>query len=964
MRLVKMIAIVFTWLAIAYSQTERWVYRYNGPGDYDDEAYSLVYGADGYIYSVGYSSDSPIDKDFTVISLMPTCSQRWVYRYNGPDNGDDEAKSIVYGLDGNIYAAGYSRGSGTSWDFTVVSLASTGNERWVYRYNNPGYYRDEANSVAYGADGNIYAAGYSSGIRANKDFTIISLTPTGTERWVYRYNGSGNLNDAAYSLVCGEDGNIYAAGYSTGTGTNLDFTIISLTLDGTERWVYRYNGPGNLSDEAYSLAFGRDGNIYTAGWCFDSTYGYDLTIISLTTTGTERWNYRYNGPANEWDKANSLIYGADGNIYVAGYSRSINIDEDYIVLSLTPAGTERWVYRYNGPEYCREEAFSLVFGEDSNIYAAGYTESYETNEDFTVISLTSSGTERWVYQYNGPGNDDDLAYSVVYGIDGNIYIAGMNNRVNNLDFTVIGLTATGNQLWVYRYNGPGGAYIDYANCLTYGTDGNIYAAGESCSNATESDFTVVSLTKDGIERWVYRATEEFDDEANSIVYGDDGNIYAAGTSYRWRTHWDFIVISLAATGTERWVYRYDGPMNDEDYAHSIVYGLDGNIYVSGESRDSITSHDFVVISLTANGIERWVYRYNGLGNGNDGAYSLVYGVDGNLYAAGRSYGIDSTGDFTVISLTLTGTERWVYQYNESTNYYSESNSIIYGNDGNIYAAGWSCVGSGTDDIDIVVISLTTTGAERWVYRYNGPGDNVDYAFSLVYGEDGNIYVAGRSVGNGTGFDFVVISLTSTGNERWVYRYNTSANNNDGAYSLVYGLDDNVYAAGWSVGIGGDFTVISLTSTGTERWVYRYNGPGNSNDLANSIVYGLDGNIYAAGYCNSETWEDFTVISINPAIGIEEEYAAKRNPESGFHISFGTFQNQNLDYTLSLPEPATVKLSLYSLSGQRMLDWQVNTAQGTHRYIRGLPNLRHSVYFLIAEVLGKGFKDSKKLIVTK
>ena len=104
-------------------------------------------------------------------------TERWVYRYNGLGNGWDRATSIVYGSDGNIYAAGYSVGSGTNFDFTVISLTSSGDTNWVYRYNGPGNSDDRAYSIVYGSDGNIYAAGASYGIGTDYDFTVISLEP-------------------------------------------------------------------------------------------------------------------------------------------------------------------------------------------------------------------------------------------------------------------------------------------------------------------------------------------------------------------------------------------------------------------------------------------------------------------------------------------------------------------------------------------------------------------------------------------------------------------------------------------------------------------------------------------------------------------------------------------------------------------------------------------------------------------
>ncbi|MEO0101144.1 MAG: T9SS type A sorting domain-containing protein [candidate division WOR-3 bacterium] len=406
-----------------FAQTQRWVYRYNGPGNYEDWASSLVYGQDGNIYAAGVSGG-----DFTVISLTTSGTERWVYRFNGP--GDDRAFSLVYGADGNIYVAGYT--FETSSDFTVISLTPSGTERWIYRYNGPGSSSDMAFSLVYGGDGNIYAAGFSSSVSGHWDFTVISLTTSGTQRWVSRYNGPGSYLDYANSIVYGEDGNIYAGGVSFGYGTDRDFTVISLTPSGTERWVYRYNGPGNGWDEVFSIGYGQDGNIYAAGRTDGSGTSTDFTVISLTTSGTERWVYRYNGLGNSEDCATSLVYGADGNIYAAGIS--YGPISDFTVISLTTSGTQRWVYRYSGSDY-PDRANSIVYGQDGNIYAAGVS-----GGDFTVISLTTSGTERWVYCYNGLGNGNDEASSLVYGPDGNIYAAGLSERSNNNpDFIVISI---------------------------------------------------------------------------------------------------------------------------------------------------------------------------------------------------------------------------------------------------------------------------------------------------------------------------------------------------------------------------------------------------------------------------------------------------------------------------------------------------------------------------------------------
>lgn len=408
-------------LPVYCQTTERWVFVYNGPGSGYDVANALVYGADGNIYVAGYSWGSEGNSDFIVISLnKDTGDTNWIYRYNGPGNGADAANSIVYGADNNIYAAGYSTGNGTSTDFIVISLKKdTGDTNWVYRYNGSADSTDVANSIACGSDGNIYAAGYSQTNDTYRDFTIISLTPTGTERWVYRYNGAGNGGDVANSLIYGDDGNIYGAGYSWSSGTETDFTVLSVMPSDSERWVYTESPTG----VANSLIYGDDGNIYAAGY-FTGVY-YDIGVVSLTALGDERWTYSYAGPpgssGDDWDEIRSIVYGADGNIYAAGVSDSTDWTEPtpaFTVISLTPAGSERWVYRYYSGLF--DWANSIVYGADSNLYAAGMC--FEGTRAFAVISLTSAGSERWIYRYNSPNLDE--ATSVIYGADGNVYAAG------------------------------------------------------------------------------------------------------------------------------------------------------------------------------------------------------------------------------------------------------------------------------------------------------------------------------------------------------------------------------------------------------------------------------------------------------------------------------------------------------------------------------------------------------------
>lgn len=427
-----------------------------------------------------------------------------------------------------------------------------------------------------------------------------------------------------------------------------------------------------------------------------------------------------------------------------------------------------------------------------------------------------------------------------------------------------------------------------------------------------------------------------------------------------------VLFAIALGQTERWVYHYPGSGGRTDRAVGIACSTDSSIYAAGTTHNDQGGDDFTVVGLTQGGSQRWVYRYHyGTGDSADIANSIVVGADGNIYAAGYSVGSDTGLDLVVISLTPGGGRRWVYRYNGPGNCYDHANELAYGADGNIYVAGASQDSSNSRDF--VVLSLTSSGAERWVYRRTAQRNTFDEAYSVVFGGDGNVYAAGTRFRGPQGYqyDFTVVSLTPAGSERWTYRNTGPGDGGDVASALVWGEDGNIYAAGSSCGWlpFGDFAVISLTSSGGERWVYRYDGPAGYWDQAYALVYGADGDVYAAGYRSPvETSSDFTVISLDPVPGIAEGAVRTRN--DAFGLAVGTIQQGSLVYTLKLPGPASVSLSLYDLQGGKLSSWQVHAPKGATQHTKSLPALTPGVYFLNAEVPRDELRGSRKLIVAR
>jgi uncharacterized delta-60 repeat protein len=428
------------------------------------------------------------------------------------------------------------------------------------------------------------------------------------QEWVQRYNGPGNHSDQARSIAVDDSGNVYVTGASTGSGTSLDYATIKYNSSGIQQWVQRYNGPGNSSDEASSIAVDGLGNVYVTGFSSGSGTGSDYATIKYNSLGTELWVQRYNGPGNSSDEASSIAVDGLGNVYVTGFSSGSGTGYDYATIKYNSSGVQQWVQRYNGPGNNADYAFSLAVDGSGNVYVTGESWSGSTfnTGDYATIKYNSSGVEQWVQRYNGPGNGWDVSFSLTVDASGNSYVTGWSYVSGaNYDYATIKYNSSGVQQWVQRYNGPGNDG-DAAYSIAVDGLGNVYVTGGSIGSGTSSDYATIKYNSSGVQQWVqrYNGPGNGIDQANSIAVDPLGNnVYVTGSSVGSGTSDDYATIKYNALGNQQWVQRYNGPGNSKDWAYSLALdpeSLGSNVYVTGFSRSgsSSSTEDYATIKYS------------------------------------------------------------------------------------------------------------------------------------------------------------------------------------------------------------------------------------------------------------------------------------------------------------------------------------------------------------------------------
>jgi hypothetical protein len=438
-----------------------------------------------------------------------------------------------------------------------------------------------------------------------------------------------------------------------------------------------------------------------------------------------------------------------------------------IVIRVGRSSDEDWSARYNGPpsEFgsASDEAHDIVLDPDGeNAYVSG--SSFPAlpgtlRPDFATAAYdAATGEELWAAHYDGPGNGADDQSGFDISPDGStLYVAGRSTgESGDGDFATIAYdAATGDELWVARYDGPASA-SDGANVLAVSPDGEtVYVSGLSTREGNAADYGTVAYD--------------------------------------------------AETGEELWVSLYNGPGDGTDDPRAIDVSPDGaTVVITGQSSGIDTGFaDCGTVAYDAStGEQVWDVLYNGSANGLDVGGALTAGVDGVVIVTGSSSGSGTGTDWATAAYDIdTGEELWVERY-DGTGSTDVPRAIALAPDRETVVVTGNSWGDGTSSDYATVVYDAATGDEQWAARRDGSGSGLDIAWDAAVTPDGaHVVVTGQSVESGTGNDYATIAYdTGTGEQVWIGLYDAAGASDVGqavAADSVTGIGDRVFVTGSS-----------------------------------------------------------------------------------------------------------------------------------------------------------------------
>ena len=729
-----------------------WTKRYNGSGNYIDQPVSILTDNNGYVYVFGGSRENPPNDYFCLIKYDNSGNQLWIFLNTSPPARSDFASAFAIDVEGNSYLTGYGDSLGSSaYTFITEKVNSSGILVWKRRFSGPIRWGDYARNIILDNKGFLYVVGASSHVYNyfDYDYATVKYDTSGNQIWNSRYNGSADSRDIVNSVGFDQAGNVFVTGYTKETNSDFDITTIKYDSSGIQQWINKYNGSANDTDQAFMLKLDNAGNVFVTGRIKTMDNNFDFVTIKYNNTGTQLWDRIMNGTGDSIDASAALTLDVNNNVIVTGRSMGSFSGYDFVTIEYNNNGVQQWETRENRQIYYpgSDGINSIVLDKNNNIYLAGWSQSNFLSNDFILIKYNSLGTQEWFSKINGNASSEDIITSASCDSSGNIIVTGSSYGLNSgKDIFTIKYSPSGDTLWSKRYNGNANL-DDIPTALKVDKIGNTYITGSSQTTSSISGYITLKYNPSGELLWsAFYSNNLYSDHANDLVLDDSSNVYISGMSRA--TNNDIVTIKYSSEGIQQWLNRYNSA-TEEGFKIAIDDSL--NIYVAGQLYSSggmYWSYSLVTIKLDKLGNHQWAKTY-GTTFSNYKPNAMTIDKKNNIIVSG--YGSDN---YITIKYSNNGTQKWVASYNGSANYSDIANSLTLDSVDNLYVTG-GCknINSG---YDFITIKYDTSGFQQWVLPYNGTGDTTDEAKAIGIDMLGNIYVAGNSFGVESASDITLI----------------------------------------------------------------------------------------------------------------------------------------------------------------------------------------------------------------
>lgn len=288
-----------------------------------------------------------------------------------------------------------------------------------------------------------------------------------------------------------------------------------------------------------------------------------------------------------------------------------------------------------------------------------------------------------------------------------------------------------------------------------------------------------------------------------------------------------------------------------DVLHAFTGGADGAIPVAGliQARDGYfygttpnggSSNSGVIFQMAVDGTVNIVHTFTGGADGATPYAALIQATDGNFYGTtlyGGGTGCGGTGCGTIFRVTPDGIETVLYAFADRS---AHPYSLIEGVDGNLYGTSKTGGGSGCGGLGCgSAFRLTSDGTVTVLHEFADSAE-ANPASALIQANDGNFYGTTAPIFPSNSTTGTIFQMKPDGTVTVVFAFDASTGP---VAPILQGSDGKLYGAAY-LGNGSDKgRIFSLDLDGTNFAVlYRFTG-GLDGGHPTGLIQATDGNFY-------------------------------------------------------------------------------------------------------------------------
>ena len=380
------------------------------------------------------------------------------------------------------------------------------------------------------------------------------------------------------------------------------FGILSLSIllgQNQEQWNETYGG--SEDDEGQSIIETKDGGFLVVGYTESQGSGKkDGWAMKLGPEGNMEWDMTYGGGKD--DALFDVIELQDGYAMVGSTASIGEGKEDFWLVIIDKEGSQKWERAYGGSK--EDVATQVIHSFDGNIFIAGYTKSKGGGgRDIYFLKVQPFASEKergkllWKKNFGGKGTDFPGRIRL-NPIDSFIYILGSSNSSGNggLDVMLYKMDPTRGNIRTKK--NFGGRAFEHGNdfCFTE-KNGYILVGGTMSNSKGYFDAWVSKLEEEFYSEWEHTYGGGKNDEWTSVIQFDNSYLLAGFTASEGEGKIDAMFMMLDKKGKTLWKNTLGDVGNDN--LKRIIKTKDGGFIMVGSTD-----------SMGEGGLDFWIVKFN------------------------------------------------------------------------------------------------------------------------------------------------------------------------------------------------------------------------------------------------------------------------------------------------------------------------------------------------------------------